>query len=339
MKPLFHPRLVNDPFGDPGVYIEFQFEKRALQFDLGDLHHFPARKILKLTDIFVSHAHMDHFIGFDWVLRLFLGREKHLRLFGPPGFVDRIHHKLSAYSWNLVDRFDADFEVTAFDVQPDGLYSAEFRCRSAFRRENEQLLKTHNGVILREDTFLVRAATLDHRIPCLAFSLEESLHVNIMKNRLDAMGLPVGPWLKALKRAVLRGEPDQTPFRVWWTEKGETRQRWIPLGDLKSRILTVAPGQKITYIVDAVYHPENAAAIVRLAEGSDYLFIEASFLQQDAARAAERYHLTAHQAGLLAKTAGVKRLIPFHFSPRYTGQAHLLLRETEEAFGSPLYVP
>ena len=47
MTPLLHPFLVNDRFGDPALYVEFKFEKRALLFDLGDLHALPPRKLLR----------------------------------------------------------------------------------------------------------------------------------------------------------------------------------------------------------------------------------------------------------------------------------------------------
>ncbi len=90
MKPLFLPQLVNDPFGDPGLYVEYLFEKRSFLFDLGDLRALAPRKILRISDIFVSHTHMDHFVGFDQLLRISLGREKNLRLFGPPGFVAQV---------------------------------------------------------------------------------------------------------------------------------------------------------------------------------------------------------------------------------------------------------
>jgi len=62
---MFSAVPVNDPLGDPGVYVEFKYRKEAFLFDLGDISGLPARKILKIRYIFVSHAHMDHFIGFD----------------------------------------------------------------------------------------------------------------------------------------------------------------------------------------------------------------------------------------------------------------------------------
>lgn len=41
MTPLLHPFLVNEPFGDPAVYVEMKFARRGLLFDLGDLHALP----------------------------------------------------------------------------------------------------------------------------------------------------------------------------------------------------------------------------------------------------------------------------------------------------------
>jgi ribonuclease Z len=333
MKPIFHSRLVNGVFGDPAVYVEFLFDRRALLFDLGDLHVLPSKKVLRVSDVFVSHTHMDHFNGFDQLLRICLGRDKILRLFGPPGFIDRAHHKLSAYTWNLVENYANDFTLEVTEVQPQSLRTVRFRCHKAFQAENPEIKENKEGVILDEDTFRIRATCLDHSIPCIAFALEEKAHINIMKNKLEAMGLPVGPWLKELKAAVVRGDTDKQSFRIWWKEAGQIRERFLLLGLLKSEILQITQGQKITYVVDSVYHEENAKKIVDLARGSDILFIECSFLQQDAQHAAQKYHLTARQAGLLGKAAGAKRLVPFHFSPRYGGREDFLIHELQEAFG------
>ncbi len=332
MKSMFHPSLVNGPFDDPGLYIDFLFEKRAILFDLGDLHLLPPRKILRLSQVFVSHTHMDHFSGFDRIVRILLARDKRLQLFGPPGFIDRVEHRLASYTWNLVENYASDFTIIACESDGTELRSAQFRCRNRFSREGEMVSPTVDGMLLDDETFRVRSVILDHKIPCLAFTLEEKNHLNIMKNRLLEQGFPVGPWLRELKLAVLRGDPDKGPFRVWWRDGGAVHQRFVELGILKQELLRIVPGQKITYVTDVVFSGENVSRIRELAAGSDYFFIEAMFLQEDEERAREKYHLTACQAGTLAREAGVARVIPFHFSTKYLGQGEELFQEVAEAF-------
>jgi len=78
MRWLFDPRLTNEAFGDPGVYVDFRDERRALLFDLGDIGALPPRKLMRLSHVFVTHTHMDHFAGFDRLLAVVLGREAQL---------------------------------------------------------------------------------------------------------------------------------------------------------------------------------------------------------------------------------------------------------------------
>ena len=112
------------------------FEKRAILFDLGDIAALSPRKAQRLEQIFASHAHIDHFIGFDRLLRLLVGREKTLELFGPEGFIDNVRHKLSGYRWNLVDRYSCDlvFVVTEIDRSLE-TRMARFRLKTAFAEE------------------------------------------------------------------------------------------------------------------------------------------------------------------------------------------------------------
>ena len=72
------------------------------------------------------------------------------------------------------------------------------------------------------------------------------------------------------------------------------------------------------------------------ARESDQLFIEAAFLHKEAHIAREKYHLTARQAGKIAGYARAKQMILFHFSPRYTEQAHLLHKEAWAAYEKAL---
>ncbi|AGA32930.1 Metal-dependent hydrolases of the beta-lactamase superfamily III [Thioalkalivibrio nitratireducens DSM 14787] len=334
MKPQFQTHLVNGTTGDPVLYVDFLFQRRALLFDLGEIVALSPRQVLRVTDVFVSHTHMDHFIGFDTMLRLMLGRSKRLRLFGPPDFLDRVAHRLLGYTWNLVHNFAVELVIEAVERWPDGeLRRARFRSSRAFAREEMPPATASDGVLLDEDDFRVRAVPLDHNgIVSLAFALEEKAHLNVWKNRLDELGLPTGPWLTELKRRVRRGDADDTALTIRWRDRHGEHQRIEPLGLLRREVLREVPGQTIAYVVDAVFHDANRRAIVQLARYADRFYVEAPFLNEAATRAATTGHLTAGQAGRLAREAGVKRLIPFHFSSRHTGQEALIEEQAMTAF-------
>lgn len=333
MKPSFHPQLVNDPFGDPALYVEFLFQKRAILFDLGDIHALTPRKLLRLSHIFVSHAHMDHFYGFDYLLRVCLGRAMVLHLYGPTGFIERVGHRLGGYTWNLVQNYTEELVFIVHEWDGGDLLSrARFRCRRAFTMEPMTPRPVRAGVLLQEPGLTVRAAVLDHKIPCLAFALEETEHINIWKNRLEELGVPTGPWLQALKQAVLAGRPDDFPIAACWRDREGEHRRAFTLGELKARILKIVPGLKIGYVVDCLYCDANLARLQDLLQGVDWLYIEAGFSQDQAESAAKKYHLTAWQAGDIARRVGAKRMVPFHFSARYQSDPQSLVAEAMSSF-------
>jgi ribonuclease Z len=177
--------------------------------------------------------------------------------------------------------------------------------------------------------FRVTTAILEHRTPCLAFALEEAAHVNIWKNRLAERRFPVGPWLRELKRAVIEGRPDDHRIEVPQPEGAVPCL--MPLGALRN-FLSVTRGQKIGYVTDAADTPSNRKAIIDLVGGADLLYIEAAFAEADAALAVERAHLNTRAAGEIARAAGVRRVEPFHFSPRYEGQEERMVVEVMAAY-------
>jgi len=336
MSSRFDPHLVNDPFGDPGVYVDLKFERRALLFDLGDISVLPTRKLLRISDVFITHRHMDHFAGFDHLLRFVLGRDKVVRLYGPASLIDAVEAKLRAYTWNLIGGYEGHIVLHVTEVDAEGgLVAAQFSGRTGFARETAGAA-THSGNLLLEEPGLkVSCATLDHGIPVLAFALEERAQINIWRTELDRRGLAIGPWLRTFKDAILQGESDDTLIQVVWSG-GNQGPPALPLGDLRKQIMRITAGRKIAYVVDCAFADENVRRIVALAEGADLLFIEGGFLEADAAEAARRRHLTASQAGTIARLAGVKHLQTFHYSPRYKGQGDALVAEAEAAFsGSP----
>jgi ribonuclease Z len=334
VRPIFDAQLVNRTFGDPGVYVDLKFQRCALLFDIGSIEILPTRKLLRISDVFVSHTHMDHFSGLDHLLRVCLGRDTGVNLYGPAGFIAQVHHKLAAYTWNLVENYQTDFVITAHELGEQGrMQRARFRSRGRFEPEPLPDAPAAQGVLLEAPLFRVRSRPLEHHdISSLAFAFEESVHINVWKNRLEELRLPTGPWITELKRQVRAGAPDDTRIRVHWRTRDGSHDRTIPLGELKHSVLQFLPGQKVCYVTDVADNARNRAAIAEFARDADLLFIEAVFLEKDRDHAERKAHLTARAAGEIARAAAVRSAVPFHFSPRYLGREDELRREFSDAW-------
>jgi len=326
MKSAFIPRLVNHPFGDPGLYVAFRYQGRAMQFDLGRIDRQPAPALLKITHVFVSHTHMDHFIGFDHLLRVFLAHDSNIDLYGPPGIIRNVRGKLAGYTWNLVERYP--FVLTVHEVGLRQVETVRLPARTGFTPESLGC-RPFDGVLYDAPDCSVASTHLDHKIPCLGFALTEKTRLNVRPERLAELGIPAGRWLNELKDAVRQGLADDTPFRAEWRQGGDLRSTTFRLGELRSQLIVETPGQKIAYVVDILFSRDNLERIRELAGEASALYCESLFLDADRDQARVRHHLTARQAGTIALVTGVKRLETFHFSPRYNGNAAVLHAEAQ----------
>ncbi|MDR2884862.1 MAG: ribonuclease Z, partial [Deferribacteraceae bacterium] len=106
----FTVRQLNSPFDDSVFFLRNVYRKRAFLLDCGKLGGLEHSEVLDLGDIFISHTHMDHFVGFDRILRGALNGGGAIRMFGAPGFIGNVDGKFRSYVWNLVDGYE--FSVT-----------------------------------------------------------------------------------------------------------------------------------------------------------------------------------------------------------------------------------
>ncbi len=320
MEPIFRYRLVNDLFGDPALFIRILREKRAVQFDLGDIGGLTPSEIYKITDVFVTHTHIDHFIGFDTLLRAVLRRQIPLNIYGPPNIARCVAGKLRGYTWNLIRDYPLEINVFAHDGK--SLAHSVFKAHNRFTRE-DVAESVSDGTLLEDPLFRVKAVKLSHATPCLAYSIEEGSHINIDKDRLMRKGLEVGPWLGVFKKALRKNAPANGTVEI-----SGKQYRMEELSD----IAMITEGQKIAFATDLAATPKNMERLVELARNSDVFYCEAYFLEKDREKAKERSHLTAKTCGLIAKKARVKKLFVSHISPRYMDCPDSVVKEAMEAF-------
>jgi ribonuclease Z len=168
---------------------------------------------------------------------------------------------------------------------------------------------TRHAVIFEDNTITVESLPLKHRIPCCGFLFKEK------PKKRHLLGDAVAFYnIPTYKRQEIKNGAD------YITPEGKT----IP----NSRLTREAdPSRSYAYCSDTRFNINNTQYI----KDVDLLFHEATFADSEAARAAQTYHSTAHQAAEMALRSGAKRLLIGHFSARYTDE-RLLLNEAREVF-------
>jgi ribonuclease Z len=116
-----------------------------------------------------------------------------------------------------------------------------------------------------------------------------------------------------------------------WGEIHRGRAVTVPDGRvIEPSVLVGAPrpGRRIVITGDT----RPCRATVDASRGADLLVHEATFGDEEAARAVETGHSTAREAATVAAEAGVRSLLLMHFSARYSRDASDLGREAREVF-------
>jgi ribonuclease BN (tRNA processing enzyme) len=298
--------LMNGVFGDPLLHLRLAHQRRSLLFDLGEGSRLPARVAHQVSDVFITHTHMDHICGFLWLLRSRIGEAESCRLYGPPGLATQIEHLINGIHWDRVGERGPRFEVA--ELHGKRLLRTWLQA-GAVKRQPLGEMQVRDGIVLEETAFRVRAVTLDHGIPVLAYAFEPVLQINVRKERLKQHGLEPGPWLTELKRLIVEQKLDH----LLDLPNGNTET----VRRLAADLTLIRPGSKIVYATDLADTPDNREHLIALAEEAHTLFCESPFMQKDAAHAQRTGHLTTTACAEIARAARVRHLIPFHFSRRY----------------------
>jgi ribonuclease Z len=128
------------------------------------------------------------------------------------------------------------------------------------------------------------------------------------------MGIPEGPLWGQIHRGIAVSLPD-----------GRTIDPLLLVGPTRA-------GRRVVITGDT----RPCAMTTEMSRNADLLVHEATFGDEEAARAAETGHSTAREAAAVARAADVRRLVLTHFSARYSRDASELEREAREVFANVL---
>ena len=148
------------------------------------------------------------------------------------------------------------------------------------------------GVVFEDDTMIIEADRLDHDVETFGYRVREKDSYTLIPEKLRQAGIH-GPEVRRLKS---EGKVTVSGRTIDIREVGE-----------------VLAGQSFAFVMDT----RECPGAYELARGVDLLVCEATYLNELKDLAQEYGHLTAGQAGRIARDSGVKKLVLTHFSQRY----------------------
>ena len=156
------------------------------------------------------------------------------------------------------------------------------------------------GNVVNEPEFKINAFELEHGLPCYGFTFEEKVEINVDNKKFKKLGLTEGPLIKELK------------------EKGKIKinGKTIKIEDISK---PMRKPKKISIVLDT----RPIQSIAKHVQNSDILVCEATHLDKLKEKSHEYGHMTAKDASMIAKKAGVGKLILTHFSSRYKEEKEL----------------
>jgi ribonuclease Z len=163
------------------------------------------------------------------------------------------------------------------------------------------------GVLCETEAYAIECLPLNHRILTYGYAFQERDKPGTFDvDRAQALGLQPGPLYGQLQKGQSLELPD-----------GRLIQPHDVLGPAKR-------GRRIAYCLDTRPCPQAAD----LGRNADLLLYDSTLAAGSEQEASEKGHSTSRQAAVLAKEAGVKRLVLTHISSRYT-DAHQILTGLE----------
>lgn len=315
-------RLVNGSTGDPVLFIDYPGKDDAFLFDAGDNAKLEAARLADLQAVFLTHHHMDHFVGFDRILRANLDRDKLLHVFGPADTIRRVYARVTSYEHPYFAFQKLALRV--HEVWPDRTRVALLECAKHFPEPKVEEAPWRGPLVYENDDLKVEAAHADHSVPCLSFALVEKAGYHADPAKLAAGALRAGPWVAEALALLRSGAPEDTPLEI---HGGRFR-----LGALAAGYFSVSGGGRVTYITDTAWSEASRPGLLKLASRAKRLYCDSYYAQAQAKQAATHRHMTATQAAEAAKLAKVDELVLIHFAPRYAGRYADLVEEARAVF-------